>query len=64
MKSALRRFEPDQLTRLVVRASEVDSVIKGVLRGSPWDELVGLVMEILDRDFLRSHSSRERAAPV
>ena len=64
VKSALRRFEPDQLTRLVVRASEVDSVIKGILRGSPWDELVRLVMEILDRDFLRGHSSHERAAPV
>ena len=61
VKRALRRFEPDQLTRLLVRASEVDNVIKGVLRGSPWDELMRLVMEILD-DSLRGHRSPERAA--
>ena len=62
VKSALRRFEPDQLTRLLVRASEVDNVIKGVLRGNPWDELIRLVMELLDPDSLRAHGSPERAA--
>ena len=62
VKSALRRFEPDQLTRLLVRASEVDNVIKGVLRGNPWDELIRLVMEFLDPDSLRAHGSPERAA--
>ena len=44
----MRRFEPEQLTRLLVRASEVDNVIKGVLAGSPWDELTRLVLEVLD----------------
>ena len=48
VRRALRRFEPEQLARLLVRASEVDNVIKGVLAGSPWDELTRLVLDVLD----------------
>lgn len=62
VRRALMRFEADQLARLLVRASEVDSVIKGVLRGSPWDELIRLVMESLDPDSLQADPAPGRAA--
>jgi len=41
---AVRRFELDQLTALLARASEVDSVLKGIKKGRPWNELTGLVL--------------------
>ena len=62
VKHALRRFEPNQLTRLLARASEVDTVIKGVLRGSPWDELIRLVMATLDPNSLQAQRPPWRAA--
>ena len=62
VKKALRRYESDQLTRLLVQASEVDNVIKGVLRGSPWDELIRLVMATLDPGSLQAQRSPWRAA--
>ena len=54
----MRRFEPEQLTRLLVRASEVDNVIKGVLAGSPWDELTRLVLDVLDPGAARARPWR------
>ena len=57
VKNALKRFELDQLTSLLVRASEVDSVIKGTLRGNSWDELIRLVMVMLDPGSLKIQRS-------
>ena len=62
LKRALRRFEPGQLTTLVVRASEVDSIIKGVVRGSAWDELTRLVMAALGPGELQARRAQWRAA--
>ena len=57
VRNALRRFELDQLTSLLVRASEVDNVVKGTLRGNPWDELIRLVMVMLDPGSLKIQRS-------
>ena len=57
VRNALRRFELDQLTSLLVRASEVDNVVKGTLRGNPWDELIRLVMVMLDPGSLKVQRS-------
>jgi DNA polymerase-3 subunit delta len=47
VRSALKRFETKQLIRLITRASEVDGVIKGMLKGDSWNELISLLMETL-----------------
>ena len=57
VRNALRRFELDQLTSLLVQASEVDNVVKGTLRGNPWDELIRLVMVMLDPGSLKIQRS-------
>ena len=62
VKRALRRFQPGQLTRLVVQASEVDSVIKGIVRGRPWDELTRLAMAVSSPGSLKARGAPPRAA--
>ena len=47
VRSALKRFETKQLRCLIARASEVDGVIKGMLKGDSWNELLSLLMETL-----------------
>ena len=47
VRSALERFEPGRLTDLLVQATEVDRVIKGVQVGNPWQELTRLVVAVL-----------------
>ena len=47
VKSALQRFEPRRLTDLLVQATEVDRVIKGVQVGNPWQEMTRLIIAVL-----------------
>lgn len=49
VRSALRRYSLENLTTLLMQLTKVDDVIKGVRRGSPWDELTRLVVAMLDR---------------
>ena len=46
VKQALRRLGRRPVAPLLARAAEVDDVIKGVVRGQPWEALTGLVLEI------------------
>tara|TARA_B100000029_G_scaffold516801_1_gene634591 strand:- start:8394 stop:9440 length:1047 start_codon:yes stop_codon:yes gene_type:complete len=44
---ALKRCHMNELIALIKRASHVDNVIKGIAKGNPWNELIGLVIEVL-----------------
>lgn len=48
LKQALARLGSGQLTALLVRATEVDGTVKGVIRADPWDALIGLLLAVLD----------------
>ena len=61
VRSALERFEPRQLTELLVQAAEVDGVIKGVQGGNPWQELTRLVIAVLRPGQSRARRSSWRA---
>ncbi len=47
VRKALKRFEIKELTSLIMRASEVDRIIKGMLKGDAWNELINLLMDAL-----------------
>ena len=49
VRSSLGRFQPPDLTKLIVQAAEADRVIKGVLPGNPWQHLTRLVVAVLGR---------------
>jgi len=56
LRRALKRYDLTQLTALLARAVEVDSVLKGVRRGRPWDELTQLVVASSSPGFLQAET--------
>ena len=48
MRAALRRVERSALQRALAQAARIDRAIKGVGPGEPWDQLIGLGLELID----------------
>ena len=44
VQAALRRLRPKQWAALLLRAAQVDLLVKGIGTGSPWDAITDLVM--------------------
>jgi DNA polymerase-3 subunit delta len=47
LKQALRRFSERSVKPLLARAADVDSTIKGIVRGQPWEALTALAIAVL-----------------
>ena len=54
MKQHCRRFTTEQVEAALVHAARVDRVVKGLIRGDVWDELLQLALRFAARNTAKS----------